>query len=449
MLKLRGAPALSDFRLQKLQQRVSDRLGKSVGIYAEFLHLVELFETLDSQQLEVLNNLLEYGPALAVHEPEGELILVTPRPGTISPWSSKATDIAHNCGLVNIERIERGVIYYLKGDLTGRDLADAAELLHDRMTESVFYDLDDAESLFFHAEPRTYTSVDVLGGGRDALVIANGELGLALSDDEIDYLVESFQALGRNPSDVELMMFAQANSEHCRHKIFNADWIIDGKRQPRSLFQMIRNTTEQSPDDVLSAYKDNAAVMRGSEGYRFFPSPKDGVGHRSRLQAQGGTVRLFRLQPAHPRFRTALGAGLRQAGPHRLGAGDHAGGSHRCRQLQQRVRQAQPVRLFPHLRRGGGGTPWHRAAWLPQAHHARGRPGQHPRGAHRKAPFPCRFAAGGAGGTGHAHRPGRRGGLLHGFGNLHRGPRLRLGAACQSRDGAPLPGGDRPLLCAR
>ena len=277
MLKLRGAPALSDFRLQKLQKRISEKLGKTVEIYAEFLHLVELFETLDSRQLEVLNSLLEYGPALTVHEPEGALILVTPRPGTISPWSSKATDIAHNCGLVNIERIERGVAYYLQGELGGQALADAAALLHDRMTESVFYDLADAESLFFHAEPRTYTSVDVLGGGRDALVIANGELGLALSDDEIDYLVESFQALGRNPSDVELMMFAQANSEHCRHKIFNADWIIDGKRQPKSLFQMIRNTTEQSPDDVLSAYKDNAAVMRGSEGYRFFPSPTDGV----------------------------------------------------------------------------------------------------------------------------------------------------------------------------
>ncbi len=277
MLKLRGAPALSDFRLQKLQKRISEKLGKTVEIYAEFLHLVELFETLDSRQLEVLNSLLEYGPALTVHEPEGALILVTPRPGTISPWSSKATDIAHNCGLVNIERIERGVAYYLQGELGGQALADAAALLHDRMTESVFYDLDDAESLFFHAEPRTYASIDVLGGGRDALVIANRELGLALSDDEIDYLVESFQALGRNPSDVELMMFAQANSEHCRHKIFNADWIIDGKRQPKSLFQMIRHTTEQSPEDVLSAYKDNAAVMRGSEGYRFFPSPADGV----------------------------------------------------------------------------------------------------------------------------------------------------------------------------
>jgi len=273
MLKLRGAPALSDFRLRKLQQKVSERIGKPVAIYAEFVHLVELFETLEPGELEVLERILQYGPALEVHEPEGRLLLVTPRPGTISPWSSKATDIAHNCGLGKVERIERGVAYYLQGELDEHELDEAAALLHDRMTESVFYGLDEAESLFFHAEPRTYTEVDILGGGREALVAANGELGLALSEDEIDYLVESFQALGRNPSDVELMMFAQANSEHCRHKIFNAQWIIDGKRQEKSLFQMIRNTTEQSPGDVLSAYKDNAAVMRGATGCRFFPAP--------------------------------------------------------------------------------------------------------------------------------------------------------------------------------
>jgi len=277
MLKLRGAPALSDFRLRKLQQKVSERIGKPVAIYAEFVHLVELFETLEPGELEVLERILQYGPALEVHEPEGRLLLVTPRPGTISPWSSKATDIAHNCGLGKVERIERGVAYYLQGELDEHELDEAAALLHDRMTESVFHGLDEAESLFFHAEPRTYTEVDILGGGRDALVAANGELGLALSEDEIDYLVESFQALGRNPSDVELMMFAQANSEHCRHKIFNAQWIIDGERQEKSLFQMIRNTTEQSPGEVLSAYKDNAAVMRGTTGCRFFPAPDSRV----------------------------------------------------------------------------------------------------------------------------------------------------------------------------
>ncbi len=277
MLKLRGAPALSDFRLRKLEQKIADRIGRAVGLYAEFLHLVELFETLEPRELEVLERILQYGPALEVHEPEGRLLLVTPRPGTISPWSSKATDIAHNCGLQKVERIERGVAYYLRGELDDHQLGEAAALLYDRMTESVFFGLDEAEVLFFHAEPRTYTEVDVLGGGRDALAAANGELGLALSEDEIDYLVESFQALGRNPSDVELMMFAQANSEHCRHKIFNASWVIDGEAREKSLFQMIRNTTERSPEGVLSAYKDNAAVVEGSRGRRFFPAPSDGV----------------------------------------------------------------------------------------------------------------------------------------------------------------------------
>ena len=165
MLKLRGAPALSDFRLQKLQGKVSERLGKPIKIYAEFVHLVELFESLEEDELAVLERILEYGPALAVHEPEGQPLLVTPRPGTISPWSSKATDIAHNCGLVKIERIERGVIYYLQDDLDDHDLVAVSALLHDRMTESVFSNPDDAESLFFHAGPKTFTAVDVLGGG--------------------------------------------------------------------------------------------------------------------------------------------------------------------------------------------------------------------------------------------------------------------------------------------
>jgi phosphoribosylformylglycinamidine synthase len=271
MLKLRGAPALSDFRLDKLNTRLTESLGTPISVYAEFVHLVEYSEELSDIQQTILDRILRYGPALASHDPEGFLVLIVPRPGTISPWSSKATDIAHVCGLQSIERIERGVVYYLQGDLSDVELGKAGDLLHDRMTESVFFDLDEAESLFLHAQPRPFISVDILNGGRAALVNANADLGLALSDDEIDYLVESFQSLERNPTDVELMMFAQANSEHCRHKIFNADWIIDGKAQDKSLFQMIRNTTEKSPQDVLSAYKDNAAVMRGTEGYRFFP----------------------------------------------------------------------------------------------------------------------------------------------------------------------------------
>ncbi len=278
MLTLRGAPALSEFRLQKLTRRIAEVTGLSLSLYAEFLHFVQLDGELDEAGRAVLERLLRYGPALPAHEPRGELILTVPRPGTISPWSSKATDIAHNCGLRQIRRIERGIAWYVEdAGLDAAQRARVADLLHDRMTEVVLDDPAQAGVLFHQAEPRPMTTVDVLEGGRAALEQANGELGLALSDDEIDYLVDSFRELGRNPSDVELMMFAQANSEHCRHKIFNADWIIDGRRQTQSLFGMIRNTTETSPAGVLSAYKDNAAVMRGHEGSRFFPSPADGI----------------------------------------------------------------------------------------------------------------------------------------------------------------------------
>ena len=278
MLTLRGAPALSDFRLQKLSQRIAQVTGLRLQIYAEFTHFAELDGELNDQEQQVLDRVLRYGPNLAEHPPAGRLLLVVPRPGTISPWSSKATDITHNCGLTQVTRIERGIAYYLEGaELDEAQLGAVGAELHDRMTEVVLSHMAQAQALFVHAEPRPFTSVDVIGGGREALLAANGKLGLALSDDEIDYLVESFSGLGRNPHDVELMMFAQANSEHCRHKIFNADWIVDGQVQMDSLFRMIRNTTECSPDNVLSAYKDNAAVMSGHPGLRFFPRADDAV----------------------------------------------------------------------------------------------------------------------------------------------------------------------------
>ena len=280
MLILRGAPALSDFRLNKLTEKLYQTSGHKLQVYAEYYHFAEVSQELTPAQTQVLERILRYGPALASHEPIGSMILVTPRPGTISPWSTKATDIAHNCGLQTVLRIERGVVYYLT-DEQGQALQNLDQAvisaLHDRMTESVFTELEQAQSLFAHAEPKPMRSVDVISGGRDALIAANSEFGLALSEDEIDYLVESFKQLGRNPTDVELMMFAQANSEHCRHKIFNAEWIIDGQKQDKSLFGMIRNTTDQSPENVLSAYKDNAAVMTGSEGYRFYPDPDSAV----------------------------------------------------------------------------------------------------------------------------------------------------------------------------
>ena len=279
MLTLRGAPALSDFRLQKLQERLRAATGVDLQLYAEFMHFADLAGDLAADELAVLERLLRYGPSLPAHAPEGRLVLVVPRTGTISPWSSKATDIAHNCGLTSILRLERGTAYYLEADagLDGEVLAKAAAALHDRMTQVALFDLAGAARLFERAEPRPATRVDILAGGRAALVEANAALGLALSGDEIDYLRESFTALGRNPTDVELMMFAQANSEHCRHKIFNADWVIDGEPQDRSLFAMIRNTTECAPAGVLSAYKDNAAVIAGWPGRRLVPDPADGV----------------------------------------------------------------------------------------------------------------------------------------------------------------------------
>ncbi|TNI89382.1 phosphoribosylformylglycinamidine synthase [Aeromonas sobria] len=294
---LRGAPALSDFRVQKLLQRLAQiaakselESGKESGleiedVYAEYVHFAELTSPLSPPERARLGQLLhsgaQHGPTIPAHTPSGQLFLVTPRPGTISPWSSKATDIAHNCGMTKVKRLERGIAYYLtikggQGELSAAQRSAIAAELHDRMMEVVFADMEAASALFAHHEPRPFTQVDVLGGGRAALAEANVALGLALADDEIDYLVENFTKLDRNPNDIELYMFAQANSEHCRHKIFNADWTIDGEQQPKSLFKMIKNTFEQTPDHVLSAYKDNAAVMEGSQGGRFFPSPASG-----------------------------------------------------------------------------------------------------------------------------------------------------------------------------
>ncbi|TMN41320.1 phosphoribosylformylglycinamidine synthase [Pseudoalteromonas sp. S2755] len=272
MLILRGAPALSDFKVQKILKTCAAAQLPVTNVYAEFMHFADLTAELSEAELTKLNSLLKYGPTITEHTPEGKLILVTPRIGTISPWASKATDIANNCGLTQVHRVERGIAYYVEGELTQAQFDEVAQLLHDRMTESVHAELDDAAKLFRTEAPRPMSSVDILGGGREALAVANVEQGFALADDEIDYLVESFEKLGRNPNDIELFMFAQANSEHCRHKIFNADWTIDGVEQPKSLFKMIKNTYETNSDNVLSAYKDNAAVMTGSKAGRFFPN---------------------------------------------------------------------------------------------------------------------------------------------------------------------------------
>ncbi|WP_411202322.1 phosphoribosylformylglycinamidine synthase [Kosakonia cowanii] len=247
------------------------------NIYAEYTHFADLNAALTEEEYARLQRLLKYGPSLSSHTPTGKLLLVTPRPGTISPWSSKATDIAHNCGLEKINRLERGVAYYVEAaSLTDAQWQEVAAQLHDRMMESVFNAEADAARLFEHHQPAPVQSVDLLGEGRQALIDANLRLGLALAEDEIDYLHDAFTRLGRNPNDIELYMFAQANSEHCRHKIFNADWVIDGQPQPKSLFKMIKNTFEKTPDFVLSAYKDNAAVMEGSAVGRFYANRAEG-----------------------------------------------------------------------------------------------------------------------------------------------------------------------------
>ncbi|NMH59692.1 phosphoribosylformylglycinamidine synthase [Alteromonas ponticola] len=277
MLVLRGAPALSAFRQTKLIELLGQSGIAVESIHNEFVHLVTSTSPLTEQQASVLDKLLTYGAHEVKHESnKGTLFFVTPRPGTISPWSSKATDIAHNCGLNSIERIERGIAYYVqtKTALTAEQHQTAASLLHDRMVETVFNSLESADVLFTHTEAKTFSVVDILGQGKSALVQANINLGLALADDEVDYLYDNFVRLNRNPNDIELYMFAQANSEHCRHKIFNASWTIDGQEQEKSLFKMIKNTYEVCSDYVYSAYKDNAAVMEGWKAGRFFPDPQ-------------------------------------------------------------------------------------------------------------------------------------------------------------------------------
>ncbi|TXI04222.1 MAG: phosphoribosylformylglycinamidine synthase, partial [Pseudomonas monteilii] len=274
MLILRGAPALSAFRHGKLLEQLSQKVPAVTGLYAEFAHFADVDGELTADQQQVLGRLLKYGPSVPVQEPSGRLFLVVPRLGTISPWASKASDIAHNCGLQSIQRLERGIAYYVAGNLSEADAELIAAELHDRMTQRVLGQLEQAADLFSHAQPKPMTSVDILGGGRDALAKANIDLGLALAEDEIDYLVNAFQGLKRNPNDIELMMFAQANSEHCRHKIFNASWDIDGQAQEKSLFGMIKNTYQMHNEGVLSAYKDNASVIVGNVAGRFFPNPE-------------------------------------------------------------------------------------------------------------------------------------------------------------------------------
>jgi phosphoribosylformylglycinamidine synthase len=281
MIEISGGSALSPAKQQKRLTLVRRANPGIRALNASWVHFVDVDGALTGDEARVLEKLLRYGPRPSSDSAGratvafGRRILVVPRVGTTSPWSSKATDIARICGLERVRRIERGIIYVVVGEVV--DEAALRRALHDRMTESVFDDVGKAVRLFDHATPRPFASVALGTAPAAALAEANTKLGLALSPDEIDYLADAYRALGRDPTDVELMMFAQANSEHCRHKIFNADFVHDGQRQQQSLFQMIRRSTEASPGGVLSAYKDNAAVIEGSVAGRFFPDPATGV----------------------------------------------------------------------------------------------------------------------------------------------------------------------------
>jgi phosphoribosylformylglycinamidine synthase len=280
LLALPGAPALSGFRIEKLLARLAAAEPAVTGLTARFMHFAATTAPLSDDQQRILRQLLTYGPreAPAPHAGDGERLLVVPRAGTISPWSSKATDIAQVCGLAAVQRIERGIEYRIaaRRALGPQRLEQLAPALFDRMTEMALLDVAQAERLFGHAAPRPAARIE-LAGGRPALEAANRAMGLALSADEIDYLLASFRQLGRDPTDVELMMFAQANSEHCRHKIFNARWIIDGREREESLFAMIRHTHACNPQGVLSAYRDNSAVIEGAAGWRYFADPRSGA----------------------------------------------------------------------------------------------------------------------------------------------------------------------------
>ncbi len=494
MLTFSGAPALSGFRLDKVLATLRARVPHVAGVDTRYLHFVEVAASLSHEQNAVLEALLRYGPSIQeggqAGGPAGELLLVVPRFGTVSPWSSKATDIAHVCGLAAVTRIERGVAYYIGSSqpLSQADQGAIAAVIHDRMTETVLESIDEAASLFGHHAAQPLATVPVLAQGRAALERANAELGLALSEDEIDYLVVAFvEQMRRDPSDVELMMFAQANSEHCRHKIFNADWIVDGKRSEKSLFGMIRNTYRVSPQGVLSAYRDNAAVIEGWPGRRWFAQAGDG-----NYEGSDEPIDILMKVETHnhptaispfPGAATGSGGEIRDEGATGRGSKPKAGlvgfsvSNLRIPGFEQPWEQdfGKPERIVPALQIMLDGpigaaafnnefgrpniygyfrtfeqnvdTPGRVvAARLPQAHHDRGRPRQHPALARREGAGRSRREDRRAGRPVDADRAGRWRGVFDGRGLEFGGPRFRVGAARQSGNAAARAGSHRCLL---
>ncbi len=327
-----GSAALSPSRRHRLTARLAPLLPPLEGVvYSQYLHWVDTPEGLDPRQRDLVAELLRYGPKDQPPPPVAPLLLIAPRLGTVSPWSSKATAIAHRCGLANVRRMERGRLIYLPG-VEGLDAATFEAVgreLHDPLTETLLAADADPGVLFTSQAPRPLATVDLLEGGREALMAANSQLGLALNEGEIDYLLARFTALQRDPSDVELMMFAQANSEHCRHKIFNARWTIDGVHQPQSLFAMIRHTHAKNPQGTLVAYRDNGAVLAGYPAVRLFPDPTTGRYIHSYEPAHGVIKVETHNHPTaiSPFFGAATGAGgeIRDEGATGRGASPKAG----------------------------------------------------------------------------------------------------------------------------
>ncbi|MCL2831294.1 MAG: phosphoribosylformylglycinamidine synthase [Betaproteobacteria bacterium] len=325
-LFLRGAPAFSDFHLERLRARLAAVAPEIHTVTAEYWYLVSLRRALKQGEGMLLLSLLD----ARLHEPQGvgSPFLVTPREGTVSPWSSKATDIAWNCGLEAVERIERGILWRIEPALTEEICARLSEFLHDRMTESIWDGFSSAKALFRHFEPKPLATIPFLAEERPALEAANSALGLALSEDEIDYLAELYLALRRNPSDVELMMFAQANSEHCRHKIFNASWVIDGVAREETLFGMIRETHKAQPAGTIVAYADNAAVLKGSRIPRFYPGHAGIYGEHEELTHFLAKVETHNHPTAispFPGAATGAGGEIRDEGATGCGARPKAG----------------------------------------------------------------------------------------------------------------------------
>lgn len=271
LIKHQGRSAYSVFRKAKLLAQLQTQISSLHDFDCEFIHLLDLSQPLTAPETTKVEQLLDYGHEAVFSPAATPDFIIIPRIGTVSPWSSKATDIFQVCGLNGVQRVERGLAFYLKGQAISREQVEkASAILHDRMTETVLFNSDDCAKLFAQHTPQPLKTIPILEQGRSALEQANQQLSLALSSDEIDYLCQNYTGLERNPTDAELMMFAQANSEHCRHKIFNAQWVIDGVAQTETLFGMIKATYKAHPEQVLSAYHDNAAVMEGSSGKRFF-----------------------------------------------------------------------------------------------------------------------------------------------------------------------------------